>query len=177
MPFMPYDPARHHRRSIRLDGYRYDQAGAYCVTICTHQREMLLGGITGGNVELNESGRRVEAEWLALTDRFPTIILDQYVIMPNHVHAIVFLDIPDTEKSVGETTQEPTKKPLLGTVIGVFKSISTIAINRTLDRVGQPFWQKNYYDQIIRNEAMLNGLRRYVFENPADWATDADMLG
>ena len=86
---MPYDPGRHHRRSIRLRGYDYTSAGAYFITICAHRRECLFGEVVDGVMRLNVYGRVVDACWQAIPDHFPHVMLDVYVIMPNHVHGII----------------------------------------------------------------------------------------
>jgi len=91
---MPYDPTRHHRRSIRLKGYDYSQAGAYFVTICTQDRACLFGKVVNGEMRLNDAGRMVLAEWNMLPERFPHVVLDAFVVMPNHVHGIVVITNP-----------------------------------------------------------------------------------
>jgi len=91
---MPYDPNRHHRRSIRLKGYDYSQAGAYFITICTQDRACLFGKVVNGEMRLNDAGRMVLAEWNMLPERFPHVVLDAFVVMPNHVHGIVVITNP-----------------------------------------------------------------------------------
>ncbi len=86
---MKYDPQKQHRRSIRLDGFDYSQTASYFVTLVSYQRAMLFGEISGGEVQLNTTGKIVQSAWLALPDRFPTVELDEFVIMPNHIHAII----------------------------------------------------------------------------------------
>jgi hypothetical protein len=88
---MKYNPDTHHRHSIRLKGYDYLQAGAYFVTLCTQNRECLFGEITNGDVRLNDAGRMVERWWLELSKKFPTIEIDQFVIMPNHIHGMIWI--------------------------------------------------------------------------------------
>jgi len=92
---MPYDPNRHHRRSIRLRGYDYTRPGAYFITICTHGRAALFGGIDGGAMGLNDAGRMVERWWGELNHKFPTIVTDAFVVMPNHIHGIVVIGAGD----------------------------------------------------------------------------------
>ena len=84
-----YDPNKHHRRSIRLAGYDYSQAGLYFNTICIQKRKCLLANIVGESLVLNEAGKMVEMEWLALSERFPAIRLHEYIVMPNHFHGII----------------------------------------------------------------------------------------
>jgi len=88
---MGFDPRRHHRRSIRLQGYDYAQAGAYFVTVCTQDRECLFGEIVDGAMRLNDAGRMVQAVWDELPDHYPGVDVDAFVAMPNHVHGIIVL--------------------------------------------------------------------------------------
>jgi len=86
---MPYNPHIHHRRSIRLKGYDYAQAGLYFITICCQDRACLFGEITDGLMVCNDAGTMVENEWLKLPTRFTNIQLHEYIVMPNHFHAIL----------------------------------------------------------------------------------------
>jgi len=247
-----YDPDRHHRRSIRLKGYDYSSAGAYFVTICTRGRECVLDDpvVTGIITDV----------WHALPGWFPTIILDEFVVMPNHVHLIVWLQgddaavgatlavaldavSPDTDTAdrtgaspapteTGDDTAEaptastemggvgvgatlaaaldadtsnragaspaPTEMeddavvpswvipdpetvnltPTLGNVMGAFQSlVFTVYLDwiQAHDSTRRAkFWQRNYYDHIVRNERELHAIRRYIRDNPAQWALDRD---
>ena len=87
---VPYDPEVHHRRSIRLRGYDYAQAGAYFVTICVQGRACLFGEVADGTMRLDRCGEIVARCWNELPEHYPTIELDAFVIMPNHVHGIIF---------------------------------------------------------------------------------------
>jgi REP element-mobilizing transposase RayT len=89
---MKYDPKIHHRRSIRLHNYDYAQAGAYFVTLCTHDRACLLGSVVEGDMRLNNAGQFLQATWEALPDHYPHVELDEFVLMPNHAHGIIVLD-------------------------------------------------------------------------------------
>ena len=157
---MKYDPQTHHRRSIRLPGYDYSQPGAHFVTICTYDRELSL--------QADEVKEAVRSVWLGLPARFPRVVLDEFVIMPNHLHGIVIL--APTPASKDATSSAPT----LGTIIRAFKSISAIQSNRMLNRSGLPFWQRNYYEHLIRDEEELNIIRRYICDNPRNWLEDPD---
>lgn len=88
-----YDPNRHHRRSIRLKGYDYTQPGAYFITICTHERAHLFGAVVEGEMRLNEWGEIVREEWFKTAQIRPYVTLypDEFVLMPNHVHGIVWI--------------------------------------------------------------------------------------
>ncbi len=102
---MSYDPEIHHRRSIRLKGYDYSQAGAYFITICTHERECLFGEIRDGQMHLNEIGKIVETEWLKTAEIRDNVELDAFVVMPNHLHGIIV--ITGNSKTVGAHRSAP----------------------------------------------------------------------
>ena len=134
-----YDPNKHHRRSIRLAGYDYSQAGLYFNTICIQKRKCLLANIIGESLVLNEAGKMVEMEWLALSERFPAIRLHEYIVMPNHFHGIIEIVgsplVGDHQNEKGQpqgiaptpppgTAPTPQKKTV-GEIMGAFKSITT----------------------------------------------------
>jgi len=100
---MRFDPERHCRRSMRLKGYDYSQAGAYFVTICTQGRACLFGEVVDGEMRLNDAGRMVVAEWERLPALFPNVVLDAFVVMPNHIHGIVILTDPADDATDGAT--------------------------------------------------------------------------
>jgi len=89
---MAYNPQIHHRRSIRLKGYDYSQAGAYFITLCTHNREHLFGEVVSGNMILNEYGKVASNEWAKTPEIRPHVALDVFVIMPNHMHGIIIIN-------------------------------------------------------------------------------------
>jgi len=170
---MNFAPQEHHRRSIRLKGYDYSQAGAYFVTIVTWQRECLFGKIEQGRMGLNEIGEIVREEWERTAVVRQNVELGEYVIMPNHVHGIlVFVD-----DGVGATRRvAPTSQTLqsgsLGAIMAQFKSIVTKRINGLQNVSGRPIWQRNYYEHIIRNEPEMDRITRYIESNPLRWMED-----
>jgi putative transposase len=155
-----YDPRIHHRQSVRLAGYDYAHAGAYFVTICIHNRALSL--------QPEPVREAVRLAWCGLSARFPIVALDEFVIMPNHVHGIIIL--ADGAASSGAASSAPT----LGDVVRAFKSISAIEANKILGQSNRPFWQRNYYEHIIRDEEELSALRQYIRDNPGDWLDDPD---
>jgi putative transposase len=184
---MPYDPERHHRRSIRLKGYDYSQAGAYFVTVCTQDREVLLGDIVDEAMRWNAYGDVVAACWDEIPTHFPTVDLDAFVVMPNHVHGVIVLAYTVGARSPrpyhgGETTPGmetgvetmPLRNPTLGQVVAYFKSQSTKRINEIRATPGVPIWQRNYYEHIIRDEHALQRIRDYIATNPLRWALDRE---
>ena len=176
---MTYNPEFHHRLSIRLKEYDYSQAGAYFVTVCAWNRECLFGEISQGKVNYSEAGKVVTDVWNKLPERYPSIELDEFVIMPNHIHGIVILNttvgaglaLPGMRhKQKGAASSAPT----LGDIMRTFKSISAVTMNRRLDRTGVPVWQRNYYERIIRDENELYAIREYIRYNPLKWDEDVD---
>jgi len=178
---MKYDPNKHHRRSIRLKGYDYTQPGAYFVTICTYQRQVLFGEIINGEMVLNTCGEIVSEEWFKTTQIRANIQLhdDEFVIMPNHLHGIIWI----VETEAGATGPvAPTRngqfngpKPgSIGAIIGQIKSVAAKRINQTLNSPGAPVWQRNYFEHIVRNDDELNAIRQYIQNNPHKWELDQD---
>ncbi|NCC26025.1 MAG: transposase [Deltaproteobacteria bacterium] len=171
---MPQPAPQRNRRSIRLQGYDYSQAGAYFVTICTQNRECLFGEIENGEMRLNDAGRMVADEWLKTAEIRDEIELDEWVVMPNHFHGIVVVTA-----CRGTARRAPTMErfgqPIVGsvpTIIRSFKSAVTKHINELRQTPGMKLWQRNYWEHIVRNEPELNRIREYIHNNPAQWEMD-----
>jgi putative transposase len=175
------------RRSVRLKGYDYGQAGAYFVTICTQGRVCLLGDAAGDTICLNAAGQLAATLWRDLPIRFPDVELDAFVVMPNHVHGIVVLS--DGAVSVGAplvgahehgSERAATRAaPTIGDVVGAFKSLFTVGYIQGVKQGRWPrfqgrVWQRNYYEHVIRDEMELGQIRRYIDENPLRWAFDQE---
>jgi putative transposase len=123
---MKYDPDRHHRRSIRLKDYDYSEGGSYFVTICVYERRCLFGRIDQGEMRLDPPGMMVANEWQELNGRFPGVMTDACVVMPNHVHGIILLVGAPLVGALDDHIRATTRvAPTLGQVIGAFKSITT----------------------------------------------------
>ena len=169
-----YNPNIHHRRSIRLEGYDYAQAGAYFVTICAHARECLFGQIAADAMALNEFGEIVRDEWLRSSEIRSEIRPDEYIIMPNHFHGIIFI-VPADPIRRGDRPVAPIgpKPKSLGAFMAGFKSAVTKRINEMRRTPGATVWQRNYYEHIIRNEADYNRIAEYINHNPQRWAQDS----
>jgi len=164
------------RRPLRLKDYDYSQEGAYFITICIHNRKCILGEIIDNEVRLNNWGKVVESEWLQTPILRPYVALDAYVVMPNHFHAIFFLQDQNraTQRVAPTQTKTPTgpKPASVGAIIGQLKSQLTKRLNSTGRKSKEPFWQRNYYEHVIRDEADLNRIREYVQNNPVRWLED-----
>jgi putative transposase len=140
---------------MRLAGFDYSSAGAYFVTVCTRNRQCLFGEIVEGQIRCNQTGELVAWCWGEIPHHFPHVILDAFVVMPNHVHGVLLLT-----DAVGAGHAQP-----LPTIVGSFKSAASA-------RVGTSIWQRNYWEHIVRSERALNRIRRYIAENPSQWETD-----
>ncbi len=164
-------PQRHHRRSIRLRGYDYSQSGAYFVTVCTQNRKCLFGDIADGQMVLNDAGGIVAHTWRWLATQYDYVELDEWGIMPNHMHGIIV--ITDVCRGGSRTAPTGKRKPI-GRLVGAFKTVSTNRINEMRGMPGGKLWQRNYYEHIIRNDDELNRIREYIANNPIRWEMDRE---
>ncbi len=154
---MRYDSNIHHRRSLRLKGWDYSSIGAYFITICAWKRECIF---------TDERIKRIVFDgWEMLPLNHPSTRIDEFVLMPNHLHAIIW---------IGKTSQRAQQAAPLHNVIRAFKSKTAVMINRFRDMTGCPVWQRNYYERIIRDENELNAVRAYIRENPLRWEEDEE---
>jgi putative transposase len=181
------------RRSIRLKNWDYSRAGGYYVTLVTFRRQNLFGEILNNEMQLTEAGRIVQGVWQQLPARYPNVVTDVMVVMPNHCHGILFivedppvvgaihelplrhngmhaLPLQDNESS--EEYRLRRRRMLIPKIVGYLKMNSARPINQLLNSSGVPVWQRNYYEHIIRDEAECNRITRYIIENPAQWETD-----
>ena len=165
----------HSRRSIRLRGFDYSSDGAYFLTICVRNRECLLGEIHDRQMILNSYGEIVKNIWENLPNQVSEINLDEYIIMPNHFHAILFIEKSfDSAKFYNDLdVNEPKdrRKMLLPKVVGRFKMLTAKMINQSQE-IGGVFWQRNYYENIIRSEEDCQKIRGYIIDNPMRWEMD-----
>jgi DNA-binding Lrp family transcriptional regulator/REP element-mobilizing transposase RayT len=161
------------RKSLRLSHYDYSQNGAYFITLCTHRRECLFGEIQDGVMVPNDYGRIVIEEWYKSEAIRNEIELDEFVLMPNHIHGILLIDRRGDRLVAQGRTTGPIQKSLSSFIAG-FKSSVTKEINALRDSPGTPVWQRNYYEHIIRNEDDLSQTREYIVNNPMQWALDKE---
>ncbi|RMF88108.1 MAG: transposase [Nitrospinota bacterium] len=168
-----YFSSTRHRRSIRLSGYDYTQPGAYFVTICTQKHRHLFGEVVDGKVRLSTSGSIVHEEWFRTARLRPSVVLyaDEFVVMPNHIHGIIW--IRDQVGAQRRCAPTPHLVPgSLGVIVRAFKSAVTRRINVLRYTRGVSVWQRNYWEHVIRTERTLEVVRRYIVENPLRWHLD-----
>ena len=160
---MLYNLVIHHRRSIRLKGYDYSQAGLYFITICCYNRECLFGDVVNGEMVLNDAGKFADECWNYIPDHFPNAILHEYIIMPNHIHGIIEL-LNYIGCTVGVQNVEPVRSP---NEIDSSNGVQNIVSYRF-----RSIWQRNFWEHIIRNEQSYQRISEYIVTNPAKWGDD-----
>ena len=201
---MPFNREIHHRRSIRLRNYDYSQNGLYYVTICVNKKLELFGEISENKMKLNEPGKMISDLWMELPEKYSSVFLDEYIVMPNHFHGIIGIDdsveATDNDINWGRHTGLPLQRnPESGVGVDLcvnpnmelfkinglprfIRWFKTQATNKYIHGVDEkewePFyrklWQRNYYEYVIRNEKDLENIRRYIRFNPINWDDDED---
>ena len=197
---MKYDPHLHHRRSIRLKDYDYSQPGAYFVTLVSSQRDCLFGNVIEGEMQVNRYGKIVQQVMQNLPNHYPYITLETFVVMPNHIHAVVVLRANDDDyMGRGGSLRDPNSSQVndasgcvavpghgqtrpyyrmrrhgLPEIVRALKSFSARRINQVRGTHGIAVWQRNYYEHIIRNQNELDAVREYIVDNPRQWSEDKE---
>jgi len=182
---MKYDPERHHRRSLRLPGHDYASSGAYFVTLVTYERVCWFGEVADAGVNcqvmLSEYGRIAREEWFCTAQRRPNVILheDEFVVMPNHVHGIIWImeDEVGAQRRCAPTMHDHNPSLYvapgsLGAIVRAYKSAVARRINALRKTPGAPMWQRNYYEHIVRSEKELALIQEYIAHNPSRWHED-----
>jgi putative transposase len=196
--FYPQGGPKHNRQSIRLKGYDYTRPGSYFITICTQNREHVFGEIINGRMYLNPFGNVADQCWQDIPVHYPHVVVDEYVVMPNHVHGIISIvagddgirrygnrvvdeTVPggrnhDMDTTVGANNYSPLPPQprgtsnTIGSIVRGFKIGVTKWAHQNTDI--HTVWQRNYYDHIIRDEWALHRIRQYIKNNPMKWKSD-----
>ncbi|MEP7218526.1 MAG: transposase [Bacteroidota bacterium] len=170
---MTFDPRYHHRRSIRLRDYDYSACGGYFITMVVHRRRSILGRVSDGDILLSPSGNIVLDVWLEIEDRYPQVRLDEFVIMPDHIHGIIM--IVDNQSAAPSPPCSPEeyrisrRRMVLPKIIGYFKMNTSKRVNALVGSGGRHLWQTNYWERIIRDKRELRNVRNYIRNNPIKW--------
>ncbi len=160
--------------SVRLKGWNYSWPGFYFITICVKDRKRFFGRIVEGKMILSDMGEIVNQCWKEIPDHFENVMLDEFVVMPDHVHGIIVLenDIIETQHCCVSTKKQqefyylsPKSLPV---IIRSFKSACSYKINKKHPYIGFQ-WQSKYYDHIIRNQKAFENIQRYIYFNPQKW--------
>jgi len=172
------------RSSLRLRGFDYATPGAYFVTVCTWRRSCLLGDVVDGVVRLSPLGVIVTDCWKGISEHFPYAAVDVSIVMPNHMHGILFLH---GERLLAGTAGATHASPLhipdttsgqalssLSAVVGSYKAGVARLVNQHRGTAGAPVWQRGFYEHVVRDEADLDRIRHYIERNPLRWAEDEE---
>jgi putative transposase len=169
------------RKTMRLPDYDYSLPGAYFVTACTKNRDFLFG--------TPETKQAIESAWHSMLDVSDNIKLDEFVVMPNHIHGIVWIkgdgsyrlhpgtwknDDIRRDEQPPISTKDNTKFETLSNIIGAFKTTAATRVNKLRGQLGVAVWQKSFYDRIVRNDRELEGIQEYIRNNPFKWKDDRD---
>ena len=188
--FLKNKTQKHQRRPIHLSEYDYSKPGAYFITVCVKNRIPIFGEIVDGEMFCNNAGDMIEKWYLKINRKFPNIRTDKFIIMPNHFHAVIFIN--EVDRCAGKTGRKGALrrvKPLRekGVDVGVllheivqwFKTMTTNEYIRGVKRSGWvrfkgKLWQRSYYEHVVRNDEELNQIRQYIVENPIKWEFDRE---
>ena len=172
---MSYDPEKHHRRSIRHPSYNYRDDGAYFITICTRHRVLAFGDIVNDRLEPTKRGLIARACWEEIPDHRRYVSLDAFVVMPNHVHGVFWIE---TERATQVSPLRAGTARLapgsVGAIVGAYKAAVSRQINKLRPGAASDLWQPNYYEHIIRSERARHAIREYIVTNPQRWASDSE---
>jgi REP element-mobilizing transposase RayT len=167
-------PSKQIRKKLRLENYDYRSPGAYFVTICTQGHQPILGKIFNQNVELTWKGKIVHDLWEEIPQHFSIVKLDEFVVMPNHVHGIIWIVEQNTSMPHPQEKFSSLNPQIgsLGVIVRSFKSAVTRKVNQNSHTPGVRFWQRSFHDHILRNDNDLDHHRKYILENPIRWKLD-----
>ena len=158
--------------STRLKGYDYSSPGEYFVTICAGGMVEYFGDVVNGEMKRNDVGEIAHKMWMNIPIHHKYITIDEFVVMPNHVHGIIVINENEHGRDVAcnVSTKISPKRGSLGTIVRSYKS----AVSNWCHLNGHPdfSWQPRFYDHIIRDEKGLNAIREYIHNNPAQWEYD-----
>ncbi len=172
--------------SIRLQNWDYRWAGVYFITICTQNRVHYFGEIKSGQMQLSPIGIIADILWYEIKNHFTNIKLDEFVVMPNHIHGVIIitnnndhdnvmvetghaLPLPSNKKTIGQQRFQNIGKNSISSIVGSYKS----AVTKHTHRLGFNFaWQTRFYDHIIRDDKSFKKISNYIIHNPANWQED-----
>ena len=199
---MPYNPTTHRRRTIRLKGYDYSQAGMYFVTICCQNRQCLFGEIENGEMILNEYGQIVCEELVKSAEIRNEIEIHEYIVMPNHIHVIIEITVGANGIRPYGNIPDGNICPIENVPVGNIHTVDDIFNGNIINgdkgechsplrspsktvgafvrgfkssvtkRIGYPVWQRNYWEHIIRNDNAYQTIANYIINNPQKWEND-----
>lgn len=163
----------HNRKSIRLKGFDYSSSGYYFVTICTTKKIHWFGKIIDNKFEINQNGLIIKNELFQTEKIRKNVKIDKYQIMPNHIHAIIIINNTGADAVRPYTSINKTN---LGKIISGFKSSTHRLLNKANKSENFPFWQRNYFERIIRDKKEYWAIKTYIKNNPQNWPNDTENI-
>jgi REP element-mobilizing transposase RayT len=160
------------RKSTRLRNYDYSKSGYYFITICTKNGEEWFGRIEDGKMIVNPYGEVARSFWIQIRDHFKEVGIDEFLVMPNHLHGILIIEEIMVGNAYMRSLQDRTKM-LLSKVIQQYKSSVSRIIHLSKNNISFQ-WQRSFYDHVIRNEIELSRIRDYIQNNPLKWDLDRE---
>lgn len=175
---MNYNPENHKRRSVRLKGYDYSQSGLYFVTICTKNHECIFGEIKDdgrGTIfcALNTGGEIAEQYLKQIPKHYPNVVVDKFVIMPNHIHMILIIENDNRAQNIVPLQKQKFQKITSGSISAIVRGYK-IGVTKWFRKNTNihDIWQRNFYEHIVRNEKSLEKIQNYIVHNPEKWEDD-----
>ncbi|MFD1256287.1 transposase [Mucilaginibacter terrae] len=167
---------KYRTKSFRRLFWDYGSHGLYFITICTHERNHYFGEIEQQNSESpllqeKEIATIAKQNWLTIPQYHNYIELDEFVIMPNHIHGILFVNKPG--KTTWNLNQFGAQSQNIASVIRGYKA--SVKKYATLNKIDFA-WQSKYHDRVIRDENEYQNIRNYIYNNPANWASDTENI-
>jgi len=160
----------HHRKTIRLKEYDYSQPGGYFVTLCTHEKVCVFGEVVEDEVRLSLIGAIAKRFWDEIPNHFPMAEMDEYIVMPNHIHGIIVLNDHGRDVQLNVPTRLSPRRGTLSVIIRTYKAAVTMECRKM--GYSEFGWQSRYYDHIIRDGKDLDRICDYIVENPVKWYLD-----
>jgi len=159
------------RKQLRLKNYNYSQNGMYFVTICTYRKECFFGKVINDEMKLNSAGKIARKYLKDIPQYYNGVSIDEFIIMPNHIHLIVELVDAVVTEQCSVTTKNNKNYGLLSKIIKSYKNAITKEINKKFGKNNFK-WQRSYYDHVIRKEESLQKIKEYIMINPREWKRD-----
>lgn len=163
------------RKSLRIKNYDYSKNNWYFVTINVDRGEYLLGKIINGKMRLSKFGEIAKSTFGETVNHFSDLEINVSQVMPNHIHAVFIINHcrGGVSPPMGaETAPLQEKNATLGKIVGYYKYQSTKSINTEMNAFGKKFWQRNYWEHVIRSERELSFIQNYIINNPFQWQLD-----
>ena len=166
-----------HRRSIRLPSFDYANSRFYFITLVCDSRQVLFGDVVSGTTDLSDLGKLAEEELLFVPGIRKEIAIDAYVIMPNHLHAVVEIRKVDAQESPSTGSKRPATGPTPRSLSGMVAGYKAAVTRRWRAEIGNPdviVWQRNFYEHVVRDQEDYRAILAYIDDNPRRWSEDSE---